>query len=510
MAHHHRTNKHHRGNRHPDENSIELQDLYENRNHMARHGRDYYEAVPKDGEIDEGRYSDGFQLLRASFNTKSFLCADCRLPWFPKTLDFGKYLYRASWVFLVIAIGAGVGHIVFVVKFATTDTTGFEPEDSSFPFFKNSGFSDCAAKAADTANCSVIMEIISQARPDKPYLRKGYTPVATHWRGKQGTYYDWCQTASCFNGYSVLPTVHQDSTIGLTTFELWGNINTAAIMTIWALINQYRAYKKQPQHCSGIGFSDWAQLVLSLAMVVWWWVEYVQFATDPVLNASNSIEEWITTWQLAVMIHYHPFSCVLKGRHGLKRALEIGLTLLALAQWCATVHILAAGWTHILDQGSFVQSYDCVESLISNTTSVSGCSAQELCSDSMLLSNPYFFWDIMERWAMYAALFCFIVLTAIALSPLLCILRGKREKVLERDMRPILGPAITGFFAAIVSGMALFVISKLDNSMARAGPFVVKEACRTVHVGLSPWRYYLDVGSDYAKAIRILKAWFNV
>ncbi|KAF6818679.1 hypothetical protein CPLU01_13256 [Colletotrichum plurivorum] len=484
----HRTNRHHREYRHHEENTIELQDLYVNRNHRARHGQDYYEAVPKGSENDE----------------------DCRIPWFPETFDIGKYLYRAAIFFLVIAIGAGVGHIVFVVKFVTTDTTGFEPEDSSFPFFKNSGFADCAARPADAANCSVIMEIISHGGPDKAYLDKGYTPIATQGRSKQGTHYDWCQAASCFNGYAVLPTTPQDSVVGLTTFELWGNINTAAIMTIWALINQYRAYKKHPQHCSGIGFSDWAQLLLSLAMVVWWWVEYVQFAIDPVLNASNSIDEWITTWQLAVNIHYHPFSCALKRRHGLKRALKIALTLLALAQWCATIQVLTAGWTHILDQGSFTQSYDCVQDLISNTTSVPGCSAQELCSDSMLLSNPYFSWDFMERQVMLGALGCFVLLTATALSPLLCILSGKKEKVLERDIRPILGPAFTGFFAAVVSGMALAVLIQLNNHMARAGPLVVKEACRTVHVGLSPWRYYLDVGSDYAKAIRIIKIWFNV
>ncbi|OTB10255.1 hypothetical protein K445DRAFT_256410 [Daldinia sp. EC12] len=76
------------------------------------------------------------------------------------------------------------------------------------------------------------------------------------------------------------------------------------------------------------------------------------------------------------------------------------------------------------------------------------------------------------------------------------------------DIGPIAGPAFACIFAAFFCFTAYYVVIVLSGDVNREAPLVADLTCNAVHVGLSTWRYYLDV-DEYARALRIITSWFN-
>ncbi|KAF4951399.1 hypothetical protein FSARC_12929 [Fusarium sarcochroum] len=482
-------------------------------NYPRHQGRGRYHQTRRNEEEDDGiglqPYGNYSREQLQSFNTGSGRCEHPRWPKYEEYTPIRWVIKSSAVAFFLLALGSQIGHLVFTIKFVATDNTGYSPDDSSYKLYKNSRFEECVAKTPDDANCTVIREVLHDTKYSlaRQYVDNGYTPISSQWVSKDGVGYDWCTFVSCFHGFTVLPSTSQDSTIGLTTFDIWGNINMTALLSLFVFLKRYWNIKKE-ESCDGLGFWDYIQLAYTIAAGVWWWVDYIQFAIEPVPNTTVSIFEWITTWLLAMEIQYHPFSCVL-GKW--KKYPLFLLAPLSVIQWGATVHILVMGWSHTLGKGPITQSYDCDETLLPELPGGSNCSAQKLCSDTALLSDPHFHWDIMEEHMAPFAIAYFVISTLVAIQPLFWSFRGEEgfgERFRNHNLGPVLGPVVTAVFVAGGCFLSLYVLVILDKDMDREGPVVADEACSVVHVGLSPWRYYLDIG-DFARALRIAKVWFN-
>ncbi|KAK7754238.1 hypothetical protein SLS62_003816 [Diatrype stigma] len=455
---------------------------------------------------------------------------DCEFPRFPNRRWGGAIWFVVILlfgIFFLAAAGGVITNVVLTVKFINTDNTGFEPENPDFPSFKNSRFEECASLVPDPANCTAILDILNHTSypVDQDYLSHGYIPISSQWRGENGSYYDWCTAASCFHGYEVLPSTARPEVIGLTNFEIWANVNVVTLIFFFNFMKRNWALFKSDDHICRrnlreIGLINGFILLYSIgASIVWWWIKYAQFAKDPVPNTTMSIYAWTTTWLLASNIHYHPYSCIFdRRRPGLRRTLSWLLSFLAVAQWGATVHILAVGWRYVLQKSDISQGYDCSAAMITETSpGIARCSAERLCSDEFLLSNMQFSWGFEEHLIVTVGVVFFVLLSMVALQPFVWaswreLFRGAdswSEQFKRCDIGPIAGPALTGLLATLYAGFAAIVSVKLLTLVDREAPLVADQRCNVVHVGISTWRYYLDLNLDGGRAIRIAKSWFN-
>ncbi|KAI0804299.1 hypothetical protein GGR55DRAFT_328383 [Xylaria sp. FL0064] len=452
--------------------------------------------------------------------------ADCDFPRFPNR-RWGRSFWLAvalfPALFFLTAFAGIIANVILLVKFITADTTGFEPQNSSFHLFKNSRFEECSSLVPDQANCTAILDIIRHTpyHLDQDYLNRGYIPISTAWREKDGNYFDWCTTASCFNGFQVIPSSARPTIIGLNNFGIWANVNIVTLIYLFTFLKRNWALFKSDNHiCEGklreLGPINWVILLYTFSgNIVWWWVNYAEFIQDPVPNTTLSIYAWATTWLLASNIHYHPYSCVLNRSPSTKRVLSWLLSLLTVVQWGATIHILAVGRSDAFQNGGIYQGYDCTEAMTGERLGTAQCSAQRLCSDAALLGNMPFYWDFLEQLITQGCVTLFVVLSVVALQPFVFaswrFIGGAyswSEQFKRTDIGPSAGPAIAGIFGAFYTGIAASVGVYLLTHTNREAPFVADPYCNAVHVGLSTWRYYMDLDLN-DRTLRIVKAFLN-
>ncbi|KAI1302610.1 hypothetical protein F5Y03DRAFT_361266 [Xylaria venustula] len=448
---------------------------------------------------------------------------ECKFPRFPNrrwgTRDWRlMILYFAT--FFIVALGSIIANIVLTIKFIRTDTAGFEPGTAEFQLFKNSRFRECSSLVTDPANCTTILDLIRENAGDldKEYLSRGYIPISGLWSNKTA---NWCTMASCFNGYTVVPSTARPGVIGSTTFGTWANVNLITLVYLFTFLKRnWALYRSEDSRCKGnlggIGFINWAILIYTTAgNIVWWWVNYVEFVRKPVPNTTLSIYAWAATWLVASNMHYHPFSCVLDKSPGLKRTLSWLLAVLTTAQWGATIHVLVVGWKYLLDTIGIYQGYDCVESMITQASGTAQCSAQRLCSDAALLGEVPFFSGPSEQVISTVSVALFVTLSLTALQPIVYatwrFFEGADswfEQFRKGDIGPIAGPAVASLLGAIFSGAAAGIGVSLLFYTNREAPIVADPYCNAVHVGLSTWRYYLDLEPE-SRVLRIVKSFFN-
>ncbi|KAJ8128063.1 hypothetical protein O1611_g5571 [Lasiodiplodia mahajangana] len=429
-------------------------------------------------------------------------------------------------LFFLAAVGGLITDLVLIIKFIKTDNTGFEPSHPKFELFKNSRFEECSYRVPDAANCTAILDIISHSTDalDQHYLSRGHIPVTSQWRGSHENEFDWCTTASCFNGYKVVASSVRPSVVGLTNFGIWSNVNVTAVVFLFTLLKRYWDivfFRKYDVVCYGsfrdIGFMNGAVLIYTLGTsIIWWWINYAQFLRDPVPNTTLSIYAWTTAWLLASNLHYHPFSCFLGRVPCLKRMLQWLIALITVAQWGATIHVLVVGRRDFFPNPDIHQGYDCSETMIAEALGTAQCSSQMLCSDSALLANVPFSWGVSEQFITISSVAYFALISAFALQPFilttLCFRRSWSSSWSEEfkrcDLGPIAGPAVAGIFGVVYSVLAARVGLRLLTLANREAPIVADPFCNAVHVGLSPWRYYLDLDINN-RALRIARSYFN-
>ncbi|KAI1460121.1 hypothetical protein F4805DRAFT_418213 [Annulohypoxylon moriforme] len=508
MVHH----THHRGTR-VDQNRSQH---HYRRSHQ--HGQDYYRP----------RGLDSFQM-------SSLDSDECRFPRWPFRL--GKTRIRSistisSWFCLAVAFASQIIILIYYIKFVNTDNTGFEPDHPKFQLFKNSRFEECWSLVPDATNCTVIMNILHDGNLpiENKYIRRGYIIIGLDSYYHDGATYDWCTVVSCFNEFKVIPSSYRPSTIGLTGFELWNTLNIISIIFIGTFARRHWILHTRKQvKCTGtlseLGVLGWSTLIYSLSgPIAWWWVSFIRFAADPVPNTALSVNAWCTTWLLASNIHYHPYSCILRTRRRLKGILSWLLIILAVAQWIATIYVFSVGWVYTIGNEVVPQGYDCLESMLPDAPGATHCSAEKLCLDGILLSNLPFSWKYSQGFFAISTLTIFSLLSLAAAQPFIFAswLSIKRaagrssseyswsEQFMRYDIGPISAPASVCVIVLACCGIFCSLVISLLSVMDRDAPVVVDMNCTVVHVGLSTWRYYLDLSDDVgARSLRIAKAWFN-
>ncbi|KAI0445001.1 hypothetical protein F4803DRAFT_509829 [Xylaria telfairii] len=451
---------------------------------------------------------------------------ECKFPQVPSQRSsrtrFWRFLIVYITTFFIISIASLIVNIVLVVKFIQTDNAGFEPGTAEFQLFKNSRFRECSSTVTDPAHCTAILDFLSEYSNglDEEYRSRGYIPISIDWNRDNKTS-NWCAAAGCFNEYTVIPSTARPGVIGLTTFSIWTNLNLIALMYLFNFLKKsWDVRRSKDSICKGnlggIGFINWAIVLYTTGgNIVWWWINYAQFVREPVPNTTLSIYAWAATWMMTNNLHYHPFSCVLDKSPGLKRTLSWLLALLSAAQWGATIHVFVVGRTVVFGSPGIYQGYNCAESMITQASGTAQCSAQRLCSDAALLGNLPFVYTDTEQVISGASVVVFGLLSLTALQPIVYAtwlsIEGAdswSEKFKEGDIEPLVGSVVAGLSGAVFSGIAAAIGVYLLLDTNREAPIVADPYCNAVHVGLSSWRYYLDLEPEN-RTLRIVKSFFN-
>lgn len=447
---------------------------------------------------------------------------------------------------VLVAIGIGVAFAVFffgvtiaiIARAIATDNTGFEPDNPDFVLYKNSRFKECYNLAPDATNCSHIRSGISTHATS---LAEGFGYVdnihgwSTQYSADASSHppiYDWCQIVSCFNGFKIIPSTARASATILPNIACWWTVMITSTSALWHTGKQLvAAFREDGKLCRGrkeLSWIDWLFFAYDICgPILWWWVSFGQFAVDPTVSTTIAMTSWVTAWTLGSVIRFHPYSCALPGGRRTRRFLPWILNVMALLQWIAGVYVLSVYFGDLGGRVSTLQSYDCLVSQIPDAPGSSTCSAEDLCSKSPFFRDAEFIYeDTFQFGGGYTLLFYFFLWTLMALMPLVFLLIGwlsnlfacSPAKTWKEDTGYILrvfnlGPnfylALASFISIIFSAAyGIHLLKTWDSKRDREGLFIFHAECNALHVPLSAWRDYWDLGL-YARAFRIAKMVFN-
>jgi len=428
-----------------------------------------------------------------------------------------------------------------MVRSVATDNTGFEADTPEFALYKNSRFKECYNLVPDAANCSQIRSGLGALANGVAHIPQGFHAVSSihGWKTRSSeearshpAIYDWCQIVSCFNGFKIIPSTARPSATILPDILCWWAVMFTSTSALVHTGKQLRgAFREKRKPCRGwreLSWLDWIFFAYDVCgPIFWWWVSFGTFAAGPSMSASTAFVSWVTTWKLASVMQFHPYSCALPGGRRAKRVIPQILNAMALLQWAASAYVLSVYWGDLGGRGSTLQSYDCVVSEMENAPGSTPCSAADLCSKTAFFRGAQFEYnDSFQASGRYNLLAYFFIWTLMALLPFVFLFISWCGSVCRRSSAKTRrddagytwrvfnrGPHFYLAFAAFITlittvGYAIHVLKTWDSPRNREGPFVFHSECNALHVPLSPWRDYLDI-SEYARAFRIAKMVFN-
>ncbi|KAL3474791.1 hypothetical protein BJX99DRAFT_230983 [Aspergillus californicus] len=449
----------------------------------------------------------------------------CKEPLWSETLTESRRLRKAivavTWLCLVIGainLIAIVAILIYtLIKYRAT-------ADEDFAFYKNTRFEECAATVTNAVNCTALQEYTNYDGLDYHYIRGTGLSLGN------GSSMAWCDMVSCFNGFKVIPSSVNNRAMSTTPLSgCWLAVVTA-MGALWSfrsscpLFHSKKAKAKKP--CRGIrelGIIDWGFLIWDVCgPLFWWWTSFFLSLARSEPNPTLSRIAWTVSWKYAHLIQYHPYWCSLSRVRNLRRALPWAFGALAILQWGATFYLVYREWT-----SSFVDaSYNCLATNIPTGPGTSPCTAQQLCSKTWLFASTYFAvpsdWGVRFPCALFGTSTYVLIVSPIVLALVKLIkLVQKRQRLrhpyFERSMKDyyhMWSPTVLlAFFGIGIVAAGSYITAAgigLRWNRNRADAFVaVDYACRAVHVGVSPWRFYLDVGA-YARPLRVAMLWFGV
>ncbi|WEW55543.1 hypothetical protein PRK78_000974 [Emydomyces testavorans] len=409
--------------------------------------------------------------------------------------------------------------IAVIARSVATNNTGFEPGSSDYVLYKNSRFKECYNLSPGAYNCTQSHNI----RED--YIARGFGYV----RDTR----DWCQIASCFHGFKIIPSAARLSATKLPDIACWWTILLTSTTALWHTGRQLAGLAhNKGKSCKGsrdISWIDWICLAYDICgPVLWWWVSFAMFATDPAKSATIAVTSWVTTWKLGRLIQYHPYYCALPGGRRTRRTLPWILNTMALLQWIAGVYVLYVYRGDLVGKVSALQSYDCLASRIRDAPGSTLCTPEELCSKSVFFQTGAFYYDpnFPLSNGRFTLFFFFLLWTLTAVLPfILVFIIGRFSDIIgscfgipprenkKDDWKMFnLTPNTLLSLASLVSlFIAMFYstwLLRTWDKYGREGPVTFHRECNALHVHLSPWRSYFDL-SGYARVFRIVKMWFN-
>lgn len=398
-----------------------------------------------------------------------------------------------------------------------------------YNLYRNTRFEACAATPSPTFNCTIFTDDWTRPPPGAHYSLWKHGPAVIF-----GPPENWCDVASCFNGWKVVPSVPRHSAFGVTTLLIWAQLCFTALSILWEL---YKTLSS-PNKCTGPGIWDWFFLLKDVITLGFWIVGFASLLGDTSSAAPVSVVAWLSICNLWIGLRYHPWSCwsVFLRHPRMKKVLFWILNVVVLFHWAATVHALRVflNFYHLGDVGKHnIHKYDCLEDQISSAPGTSSCSAESLCAERTFFTSPdfhshrvmmllLFVYDglAIENVVAFAAGITFLVLM-LALhrwAPELIqrpVGKGWLPERNETGGRVASYQLILTFFSAlagVVFGAYILAQGYLNWDLERIqyggeGTIVWDPNCTAVHVGISPEWYYMDLEEN--RWLRTVKMWFN-
>jgi hypothetical protein len=418
--------------------------------------------------------------------------------------------------------------IVVVVLFAVnTENNGVHHGTTDYALYKNTMFKDCYDKPAlDNANnCTVIDSILKTGMPEVVSQGIGYVAMLELNDEALPDYhrisYSWCQVAGCFNDYKVVPSEPRSTAFWATSIRAYTEVSLILLAALWQFKKLHNAhYTSETEPCKMIEWDNWIIQCWELVSVGWWWYDFGRHISDRSRYPAPGMLSWIPLWKYGYLLNFHPYSCALRRN---PTAASVGkwlINTLAFVQWVISVYI----WNASIDVYSAYPTYDCLTPQVSTAPGSSTCSVEQICARDLLFRSYDFAFsnEIMDITDTKSAMFvAFVMLTLgavgrfliIGVMPVVQYLMGKgtlqelKARMYKHDIGYAGSLAFASFACIIVGGIttagAIFAFRH-----GRESSFAIDWTCKTVHVNLSAWRYYLDV--EYELPLRVAKMWFNV
>jgi hypothetical protein len=454
----------------------------------------------------------------------------------------------AIWLCLLLSVAFTVIAVGFIAKFLIDGSKlNLDPRSADFALYKNSRFRECHAREppSDATSCPDVWAQLDKTEwpvidthgmriIDRPTI---FSENRTRTQTPNGSplTYDWCEAVSCLDSsFKVVPSTPRDSVLGATPLTAWTSITITLFINFWDFRRRlWPSPNKPKQACRALGevpWYDWVLHAYSVCSFVWWWVSFARFAAAPAHTVAPGPIGWLVPWRNSNLLRYHPYACAAaaaRERRG-KKPLSLAriFAWLAFLHWIATIYVLYLQGPKITRSGLGYQSYDCVSTFTaaeSAAPGVSTCSAGELCANPWFLADPGFRSGVVDYgFAALTSFICFSIGAILACGIFLNRLEIPFKAMTDRPVSADKAKKIredatvdTTMFLAMSSAVVIggcgiiFTISVvLTNSQRQEGTVTIFPACNAVHVGVSPWRFYLDVDQNQ-KVLRLVKMWFN-
>ncbi|KAK4134984.1 hypothetical protein BT67DRAFT_288626 [Trichocladium antarcticum] len=443
--------------------------------------------------------------------------------------------------FLAVTIAAIARSVATANNTASAE---FEPASPDFALYKNTRFRECYhGPAPATANCSSVRASLAAHTRGLP-AGFGYLETVD----PSGAGLDWCQTVACFRGFKIIPSAPRPAATILSDMACWWAVMLTSASALQHTGAQFLAAFRQPpkttttttttttsrrrKPCRGareLSVLDWVFLAYDVVGgLVWWWVSFGLFAADPAQATTIALTAWVTAWKWAAVVKFHPYACALPSDGGARRRLPWVLHGLAALQWAAGLYVLSVYHGDLVGRVSSLESYECLASQIAGAPGATPCAAAELCAKTALFRNGrrFVYDDAFSVSGRYNLIAYFFIWTIMAVLPFVflffawcdsAMMRNSAKEARDKmswtwrvfNKGPHLFLAVSSIIVlAFGSGYAVQLIRTWDSARNREGPFMFHVGCNALHVPLSPWRDYFDLGA-YNRAYRIAKMVFN-
>ncbi|KAL2844873.1 hypothetical protein BJX68DRAFT_269408 [Aspergillus pseudodeflectus] len=347
---------------------------------------------------------------------------------------------------------------------------------------------------------------------------------------------EWCTVVGCVKQWDLklVPSIPRDAAILPTMLRLFTQTAFICIGALYQMHKRRRAAnRKQPKRCKGLrnfNVLDWLVHGWDLASLVWWWMTFSQFIVAPDRATAPFVLGWVTPWKYYTLFAAHPYCCVFRKSPRTVKAFRLVFYLLAAAQWCSmcyVVYLIMPREYYNYGTRDPYPSYDCDASRIAESPGMTTCSADQICNITNLFVDARFTHGTPLLDPGMSSMLLLGVLTAGAVLPVLrpvreviireiiketqpSAWREKEKRILSRFQGMTL--LIDGFMAATTffgCMVGVFTVREVVTMYGHQADtmFAIDWECQAVHVFLSPWRYYLDIG--YQRGLRIAQMWFN-
>lgn len=463
-------------------------------------------------------------------------------------MSFSKWWSRygrniLQWLLYALLVATVVLLIMLVwvtVKCIRTDNTGFEENDFNFTLYKNSRFHACSTTTTANVNCTVLFwqlrESYGEGRLEytwekmqhlsQSHLSERSLVNTTLGLNATGSKYDWCSLASCLRGYKVIPSEPYETAFsvrGIEPLRVWGYINISALFGLLLVRKLFLTKPHDREDCAkSVSALDWVFSAIVLGKFIYWVFSFSRVASDPQRFSPVSIIAWTVLWYEAIAMLNCPVACRY-GKQRRRRIAFVALAVLAFAQWIASIYMAII--MPLLHETDPVAQYRCLEAEIPNAPGTSACSPQQLCSKTWLfkswkfqdLTNDWTAWKVTSH---YAGIFIMSSFAAWGV-PLILILHEYGRSYLTGGPRPekwykwrlvlnltVILSLTYVVVACVINASPAFAAVMRDDGMNREAVLAFDVDCTAVHVALSEWRYFLDVG-NHNRARRVAKMWLN-